>query len=142
MRAFKFTVISVACAWLFWNVFAAVFLNHASGKYGYGGFHVADRQMLYDYLTSRGFTRVPVVKPLDTTRPHETFRGSSDGSRPFLVTILTRTNEDYGVYVETTYEYSGFTSSVDDSTRKARAFSDSLHQWLTEQRMRRLSPRL
>jgi len=141
MRAFKFTFISVACAWLLWSLFAALFLDHASGKNAYGGFPVADRQQLYDYLTSRGFARVPATGSLDTAEPRETFRGGSQGSRPFLVTVSTRPGEEYGVHVETSYEYRGFTWSVDDSARKAREFAESLDHWLIEQRMRRLSAR-
>lgn len=142
MRALKFTVISAIHALLIWGLFAAVFLKHSSGIYGYGGFPVADRQQLYDYLTSRGFTRVPAVGPLDTAEPRETFRGSSHGSRPFLVTVSTRLGEEYGVHVETTYEYRGFNWSVDDSIRKTREFADGFDHWLTEQRMRRSSARL
>jgi len=142
MRALKFTVISAICVLLLWSLFAAVFLTHSSGKTSYGGFPVVDRQQLYDFLTSRGFARVPVVGPLDTAEPRETFRGSSHGSLPFFVTVSTRPGQEYGVYVQTFYEYRGFTWSVEYSTTKAREFADRLGQWLTEQRMRKFSARL
>ena len=139
MRALKLTVISALCAWLLWSLFAAVLLTHSSGKRVYGGFPVADRQQLYDFLTNRGFTRTRTVGALNTAESRETFRGSSQGSRPFVVTVWMRPGEEYGIYVETSYEHRGLTWSVDDSTKKARDFGDSLNHWLTEQRMMRLN---
>jgi len=141
MRTLKLIIIAGLCAWLMWGLFAAVFLTHCSGKTGYGGFPMADRNELHDSLTSRGFALAPASPQSNNAQPQERFRGTFHGSRPFFVTISTKTADTYGVYVETAYDFRGFTWSVDDSSKKAQEFADTLNRWLTERRMRSLNTR-
>ena len=135
MKAF-ITIICILCGWLLLNLLGAVSLGESAGTRGFGGFPMADRQQLYDYLTSRGFARVP------TTGTVEIFQGSSRGSRPFLVTVWFQPGENYGINVSTSYKFRGFTRRVEDSTKKAKEFAEDLDHWLSEQRMKSMGARL
>lgn len=121
--------------WLAWSLFAAAFLGHGSGTIGSGGFPVAYRAELQDFLTSRAFSPDPAFIRSDGI---QRFRGSFQGSCPFFVNISTKASDTYSdsLYIETTYDFHGLTWRVNDSSKKAREFAGTLDRWLTERSMR------
>lgn len=140
MKTFERIIIAGICCWVLWIVFSAIFLTHASGSTSWGGFPIADRAELHDYLTQHGFTSVPA-----TNQPGfvvERFCGRYQDSRPFFVTVTTEATNRFGIGVATDYHFSGFIRSVDASSAKAQEFAQTLNRWLEEHRMRRLSANL
>lgn len=141
MRIFKWAAIASFCSWFLWNVFSAAFLTHRCGLSGWGGFPTTDRQQLRDFLTNQGFTRCPPSDSQTTASFQECYRGSYHGSRLFIVKITTETNNDFGIYVETDYDFKGYTRSVDASVDKVQKFTGMLDPWLTDHRMDKFKAR-
>jgi hypothetical protein len=137
MKTLEGLIVAGVSGWVLWIVFSTIFLTHASGSTEWGGFPVADRAELHDYLAQRGFTSVSVTNHSDIAV--ERFRGNYQGSRPFFVTVSTQTTNRLGICVGTDYHYSGFVRSVDASSDKAQEFSKALNHWLEEHRTRKLN---
>lgn len=108
-----------------------MFLTQSSGKHVFGGFPNAEIILLHEYLHSQGFTPSHAVATPDIAQNQEHFRGSYQGSHPFLVTISTRTNSVYGVEVAMQFAFRGLRWSVHASAEKAGEFADTLHRWLS-----------
>ncbi len=132
MRTLKIVAIVGLCAWLFWSAFSAVFLAHSDGKIASGGFPLADQKVLESFLSDQGFVRDPSFQ---ATSRQERFCGGFQGSRLFYVTVSTDSSGASGITVEVSYDYRGFTRSVDESARKAKELAGIINRWISERRL-------
>jgi hypothetical protein len=135
-RVFTFLV----CVWLLWSLFDGIFLSHQSGANGYGGFPMTATNDLRSFLAAHGFKPCPpTVLIADPARTREYFRGNYQGSRPFIVVVSIKVADRYGVSVDTSWDFSGFSWRVSDSSKKADDFAEMLNHWLTDYRERSLN---
>ena len=135
----KRLTIAVICGSLPWKGFDEVFLSQCSGTSQRGGYPVLWQNDLRAFLTNQGFARCPAPVQQATSQNQECYRGSFQGSRSFFVMLWIQTNAHSSLYVQTSYDFEGFSSRVNDSQKKADEFSRMLDSWLADRQMEKIN---